>query len=68
MFFRQLLSLLLQERYSGLAQIAESYFQSPRISAVTLLLFEGTDPACFGVLWAAPMDTFSFFVRQSTLP
>jgi hypothetical protein len=60
--------LLLQERYSGLAQIAEAYFESPRISAVTLLLFTDTDPACFGVLWDAPMDTFSFFVRQQTLP
>lgn len=59
-------AILPQERYSGLAQIAETYFQSPKISPVELLLFE--DPSCFGVLWAGPMDTFSFFVRQVGLP
>lgn len=58
--------VVLQERYSGLAQIADSYFHSPKLNPVELLLFD--DPDCFGMMWASPMDTFSFFVRQQQLP
>ena len=56
----------LQERYRGLAQIADTNFKDPKIIGVELVVFE--DAACFGVLWAPPMHTFSFFVRQPGLP
>lgn len=58
--------IALQERISGLAQIAGSYFHFHKLNPVELLLFDDTD--CFGVMWAPPMDTFTFFVRQSQLP
>lgn len=61
-----LLFVLLQERYSGLAQIADVHFQSPRLIEVQLLVFEGGD--CLGLLWRPPMDSFSLLSRLPDLP
>lgn len=58
--------LCLQERYTGLAQIAEAYFRIPKILCVELLVFEGDD--CLGLMWKAPMDSFSLLSRVHSLP
>jgi hypothetical protein len=54
-----------QDRFSGLAQIAEVYYQHPRVLPVELLAFESPD--CLGLLWKSPMDSFSLLSRVSGL-